>query len=298
MQTQHIVSFYHVARLRSITKAADVQGLAQPTVTSHLKKLEEELGVSLFDRIKRPIMLTSDGVAVLEMVAPIVNGLTALKTHADSQGRDGSLTIAAYADLVLHYMPQVIQRFRTEYPNVHIRLLARTHREMIQMTKSGEVDLALSTPQSVPDPALEIVELFASSTMMLAPPGHELLHHQPVTLADIAKWPLILYGHNTILRSRLERAFGEQGLDYEIVMEMDNAEFAKRYVRIGMGIGFCSNLSLESEDHDTLGIVDVDHLFSSVTIGMYTLKGKFQGTSVRNFIDSLRGSRLVSDAAS
>ena len=72
MQTQHIVSFYHVARLRSITKAADVQGLAQPTVTSHLKKLEEELGVSLFDRIKRPIMLTSDGVAVLEMVAPIV----------------------------------------------------------------------------------------------------------------------------------------------------------------------------------------------------------------------------------
>ena len=64
MQTQHIVSFYHVARLRSITKAANAQGLAQPTVTSHLKKLEEELGVSLFDRIKRPIMLTSNGVAV------------------------------------------------------------------------------------------------------------------------------------------------------------------------------------------------------------------------------------------
>ena len=70
MQTQHIVSFYHVARLRSITKAADIQGLAQPTVTSHLKKLEEELGFSLFDRIKRPIMLTSDGAAVLEMIGP------------------------------------------------------------------------------------------------------------------------------------------------------------------------------------------------------------------------------------
>ena len=86
MQTQHIVSFYHVARLRSITKAADVQGLAQPTVTSHLKKLEEELGVSLFDRIKRPIMLTSDGVAVLEMVTPIVNGLTALKPTPTAKG--------------------------------------------------------------------------------------------------------------------------------------------------------------------------------------------------------------------
>ena len=294
MQTQHIVSFYHVARLRSITKAADIQGLAQPTVTSHLKKLEEELGFSLFDRIKRPIMLTSDGAAVLEMIRPIVNGLSALKIHADSQGRDVSLTIAAYADLVLHYLPQVIQRFRTEYPNVHIRLLARHHGEMIQMARSGEVDLALSTTQNVLDSSLDFMDLFTSSTMMLTPLGHELLEQQPVRLEDISKWPLILYGPNTILRTRLERAFREQGLDYEMVMEMDNVEYAKRYVRIGMGISFCSNLSLEPEDYDTLGIADVDHLFSNVTIGMYTLKGKFQGTSVRNFIDSLRGSRLAS----
>ena len=294
MQTQHIVSFYHVARLRSITKAADSQGLAQPTVTSHLKKLEEELGFSLFDRIKRPIMLTSDGAAVLEMIGPIVNGLSALKIHADSQGRDVSLTIAAYADLVLHYLPQVIQRFRTEYPNVHIRLLARHHSEMIQMARSGEVDLALSTTQNVLDSSLDFMDLFTSSTMMLTPLGHELLEQQPVRLEDISKWPLILYGPNTILRTRLERAFREQGLDYEMVMEMDNVEYAKRYVRIGMGISFCSNLSLEPEDYDTLGIADVDHLFSNVTIGMYTIKGKFQGTSVRNFIDSLRGSRLAS----
>ena len=294
MQTQHIVSFYHVARLRSITKAADIQGLAQPTVTSHLKKLEEELGFSLFDRIKRPIMLTSDGAAVLEMIGPIVNGLSALKIHADSQGRDVSLTIAAYADLVLHYLPQVIQRFRTEYPNVHIRLLARHHGEMIQMARSGEVDLALSTTQNVLDSSLDFMDLFTSSTMMLTPLGHELLEQQPVRLEDISKWPLILYGPNTILRTRLERAFREQGIDYEMVMEMDNVEYAKRYVRIGMGISFCSNLSLEPEDYDTLGIADVDHLFSNVTIGIYTLKGKFQGTSVRNFIDSLRGSRLAS----
>jgi len=293
MQTQHIVSFYHVARLRSITKAADIQGLAQPTVTSHLKKLEEELGFSLFDRIKRPIMLTSDGAAVLEMIGPIVNGLSALKIHADSQGRDVSLTIVAYADLVLHYLPQVIQRFRTEYPNVHIRLLARHHGEMIQMARSGEVDLALSTTQNVLDSSLDFMDLFTSSTMMLTPLGHELLEQQPVRLEDISKWPLILYGPNTILRTRLERAFREQGLDYEMVMEMDNVEYAKRYVRIGMGISFCSNLSLEPEDYDTLGIADVDHLFSNVTIGIYTLKGKFQGTSVRNFVDSLRGSRLA-----
>ena len=247
----------------------------------------------LFDRIKRPILLTSDGATVLELIGPIVNGLAALKNHVDSKGGGGSLTIVAYADLVLHYLPGIIQLFRTRYPDVHIRLLAKDHVEMIQMTKSGEVDLALSTPQAVPDPSLEFVELFQSSTMMLTPPGHALLNRFPVDLADVAKWPLILYGSNTILRSRLEHAFEDQGLDYEIVMEMDNAEFVKRYVRIGMGIGLCSNLSLEPEDQDKLGIVDIDHLISSLTVGMYTLKGKSQSQSVRNFIDGLIDSRLL-----
>ena len=127
--------------------------------------------VVLFDRIKRPILLTSDGATVLELIGPIVNGLAALKNHVDSKGGGGSLTIVAYADLVLHYLPEIIQLFRTRYPDVHIRLLAKDHVEMIQMTKSGEVDLALSTPQAVPDPSLEFVELFQSSTMMLTPPG-------------------------------------------------------------------------------------------------------------------------------
>ena len=293
MQTQHLVSFYHVARHRSITKAAQIQGLGQPTVTTHLKRLEQELGVVLFDRIKRPIMLTTDGAAVLELIAPIVNGLTALKTQIDNRGGGGPLTIVAYSDLVLHYLPEVVQLFRTKYPDVHIRLIAKDHAEMTQMTKSGEVDLALSTAQTVPDPSLEFVELFKSSTMMLTPPGHPLFTHCPATLADIANWPLILYGPGTILRARLERAFAQQGLDYEIVMEMDNAEFVKRYVRIGMGIGLCSNLSVEPEDRDKLGIVDIDHLISSVTVGMYTLKGKSQSQSVRNFIENITEAKLA-----
>ncbi len=268
MQTQHLVSFYHVARYRSITKAAQIQGLGQPTVTTHLKKLEEELGVLLFDRIKRPIMLTSDGSAVLELITPIVTGLTALRNHVDAQGSGGPLTIVAYGDLVLHYLPDVIQKFRAKFPEVHVRLLAKHHTEMIRMTKSGEVDLALSTSQAAPDQSLEFRELFKSRTLMLTPLGHDLLKQEPVTLAEIARWPLILNEPNTILRSSLEHALEEQGLAYEIVMEMDNAEFVKRYVRIGMGIGLCSNLGLVPEDRKKMGVLDIDHLISSVTVGM------------------------------
>ncbi|PKB72868.1 MAG: hypothetical protein BZY75_05010 [SAR202 cluster bacterium Io17-Chloro-G7] len=75
-------------------------------------------------------------------------------------------------------------------------------------------------------------------------------------------------------------------------MEMDNAEFVKRYVRIGMGVGLCSNLGLEPDDRKKIGVVDIDHLISSVTVGMYTLKGKSQDQTVRNFINHLTESSL------
>ena len=91
MQIAQLVSFYHVAQLRSITKAARMLQLGQPTVTTHLRKLEDELGVVLFDRIHRPIQLTSKGATILEMIAPGVNGLAAMRTYVDNSGQQGSL---------------------------------------------------------------------------------------------------------------------------------------------------------------------------------------------------------------
>ena len=288
MQIPQLVSFYHVARLRSITKAARMLQLGQPTVTTHLRKLEDELGVVLFDRIHRPIQLTSKGATILEMIAPVVNGLAALRTYIDNSGQQGSLTIAAYSELVLHQLPDIVQAFRARYPDVLIRLISRSHSEMVQMTKSGEVDLALSTANSVPDPHLDFVELFQSSTMLITPPGHELLDRHPVQISDIGRCPLILYNPGTIIRTRLERALEDQGIKYEIGLELENAEIVKRYVRIGMGVAILADLVLEPVDYQTLGVVAIEHLFSKLAVGAYTLKGRFQNPIVLNFIDSLK----------
>ena len=72
MEIREIISFYHVARLRSVSKAAKYLEIGQPTVSTHLQKMEKEFGVTLFDRIKRPIQLTSDGVIFYDLAGPIV----------------------------------------------------------------------------------------------------------------------------------------------------------------------------------------------------------------------------------
>lgn len=288
MQIPQLISFYHVARLHSVTQAAKLLGLGQPAVTNHLKKLEKELGVVLFDRAHRPIQLTSEGSTILEMVAPVVNGLAALNTYLENSGQGGSLTIAAYSELVMHQLPKLVQGFRAKYPDVLIRLVSKTHAEMLQMIKTGEADMALSSALSVADPALEFIELFRTRTMLVTPPGHELLDRRPIQISDIGSFPLLLYNPGTIIRSRLHRSLEDQGINYHVALELENAEIVKRYVRVGMGVAILGDIVLEPEDYQTLGVIAIDHLLSDLTIGVHCLRGRFQSQPAVNFIQDLK----------
>ena len=95
MELRELVSFYHVARLRSVSRAARALELGQPTVTTHLRKLEAEFGITLFDRIKRPIQLTSEGITLLDLVTPVVTAVDILKTQMDYSERLGSFVVKA-----------------------------------------------------------------------------------------------------------------------------------------------------------------------------------------------------------
>ncbi|HIN05958.1 MAG TPA: LysR family transcriptional regulator [Dehalococcoidia bacterium] len=288
MQIPQLVSFYHVARLRSVTQAAKTLRLGQPAVTNHLKKLEKELGVVLFDRVHRPIQLTSEGSTILEMIAPVVNGLDALKTYLNHSREGGSLTIAAFSELVMYPLPKLVQNFRVKYPDVLVRLVSRTHAEMLQLIKSGEADIALSGAPSIADPSLEFTELFRTRTVLVAPLGHELLNRAPVQFSDIGQFPLLLYNPGTIIRSRLQRNMEDLGINYNVALELENAEIVKRYVQVGMGVSIVGDMVLEPEDYQKMGVIEIDHLLPDVTIGLHTLKGRFQSQPALNFIQALK----------
>ena len=116
MELRELISFYHVARLRSFSEVARTVKLGQPTVTTHLRKLEDEFGMTLFDRIKRPIQLTSEGVTLLELVTPVVESVDTLKTEMDHADRRGSFAVGAYPDLIRHHLVHTIQTFNSQFP--------------------------------------------------------------------------------------------------------------------------------------------------------------------------------------
>ena len=297
MELRELISFYHVARVRSVSKAARALELGQPTVTTHLRKLEDEFGITLFDRIKRPIQLTSEGVTLLELVTPVVTSVDALKTQMDYSERRGSFVVGAYPDLVTHHLPSGIQKFREDYPEVRIRLLARSYSPLIQLVRSGEIDLAFCSSPPSDDTTLEFRELFNYNTVLLTPPGHELLHHQPVKLEDIAEYPLILTAPDSQLRQRVEQSFKSRGIAPDVVLALDDTESMKRYVEIGMGVAIGSDFPLHSEDHNRFSVSRLDHLFPRNKIIPTKMAGLLAWDSAMYNDDKRRWSKTFSLAS-
>ena len=291
MEIRELISFYHVARLRSVSRAAEHLEIGQPTVTTHLQKMEREFGVTLFDRIKRPIQLTSDGITFFELVKPIVEGVAegieTLKMQMDYPEHRGSFVIGAYPDLVMHHLPQIVKEFGSHYPGVQIKLLARAYATLMDLVSAGEVDIALGVRPDPELPSVDFIHLFKSDFALITPGGHELLQLSEVHLRDIASWPLILLGPHSYSRMILEQALKREGLSYSITLEMDIVEMVKRYVEAGMGIAVVPDYALQPEDNASLGIRKLTGIFGPTQVGLITLKGKFLSRSVRNFIDTV-----------
>jgi len=287
MELRQLVSFYHVARLRSVSKAARTLELGQPTVTTHLRKLEDEFEIILFDRIKRPIQLTSEGSLLLELVTPVVQAVDILKTQMNYSESRGSFIVGAYPDLVMHHLPPGIQAFSKNYPDVRIQLLARPYTPLLRLVKSGEIDLAFSAPPPSDDQSLDFQELFEFDIVLMTPLGHPLLEKDKISLKDLSPWPLILSGPESWTRQKVEQELRNQGVSCDVVLALDDTVSIKRYVETGMGVAVCADFTLHQQDHDRLGVVRLDHIFDSSVIGVCTLKGKFLGQAVRNFIEVL-----------
>ncbi|MFQ5875559.1 MAG: LysR family transcriptional regulator [Dehalococcoidia bacterium] len=287
MELRELKSFQTTARLGSMTKAAEQLGHSQPTVSIHIKNLEEELGLVLFDRVKRPIQLTSKGAALSELTLPLLEGLDRLTARIPAAEEKAPVRVASTLDIIPHNLLRVARTFMSLYPNSRLRIRSGTRKEVLQMVTEGEVDIGI-----VPGPersmALEFQGLFGYELVLITPLGHPLLKAPPGSLDEIAEWPLILMSPGTYVRTTLEEEFRRRGLSYEIVVELDSMDMIKGYVALGLGVAIGPRLALDPQDSDELGIVSVTHLLPSEMAGIVTLRRKTLSTPVLNYISVMR----------
>ena len=287
MELRELKSFCTAAKLRSMSLAAEQLGVGQPTVTTHIKKLEEELGVVLFDRVRRPIRLTVPGAALSELVQPLLDGINGLAARASTIEELVPVRVAATPDIIPHTLLLVVKSFMSAYEHAHIRIRSGGKGEVLDMVKEAEVDIGIM-PGPEKGANFDFEGLFPYERVLIAPKGHPLLHSNLLSIEQIAQWPLILMQRGTYTRTIVEDEFRRKGLAYEIVIELDSMDMIKRYVALGLGVSIGPRLAIEPEDQHELGTVSLTTLLPVEQAGIVTLRGRALPEPARNFVSVMR----------
>jgi DNA-binding transcriptional LysR family regulator len=288
MELIQLLSFHQIVETGSFSKASSNIFRSQSAVSHQIKNLEKELGIKLLERFGKKIKLTEEGKILFDVLSAFFNDLDNVKRiYRDmQQGKYGSLTIATSSSMITYILPNVVKMFIDQFAGIKFKLITcAISIEIPRMILNGEAEFGIGPKiDQVSSQKLDFLPWKSFNRVLLMAKDHPLSKKKDITLADIAKYPLILYREGTIIRKNVEEVFIRNNLSYEIVMEMDVAENIKKYVEIGIGLSILSSLAFTHEDKNRLFLFDINHLFGKTEYGIYFRKNKYITIAMKQFI--------------
>jgi DNA-binding transcriptional LysR family regulator len=287
MEINQLKTIYEIVKTGSYSKASRNMFVTQSAVSHQVKNLEKELNVRLFERLGNRMRITEEGEILAEAIRKVLDDLENLKKISENlrHVKTGHLTIATINGIMAHVLPDVLKKFRAEFPEIKLQLMSRTLSQFLPMVLNGEVDLAIG-PRSNQELSNKLIFLFwkSFSRMLLVPKDHPLHKKKSIKLTDLGAYPFILYKEGSETREAVGHAFAQHHLPYRVVMEIDGAENAKRYVELGIGISVVASLTVRREDRPRFWSVDVSHLFGKLDCGIYLRKTSYLTPAMKQFI--------------
>jgi len=243
--------FLKVAELGSFSRAADALFLTQPTVSEHVRALEDELGVQLLDRLGRGTTPTKAGTLLLGYARRLLTlSREAQQAIEQFQGRvSGELVLGGSTIPGEYVLPALIGAFRAKYPDVSISLRIGGSRQVQEWVEQGHVEIGVVGALPV-SRTLEARQLMADDLVLAVPPEHPWVARKTVSVEDVKREPLILRERGSGTRETLEHALEEVGLDlaaFHVVAEIASTQAVKQAVRAGLGVSFVSHRAVEDE---------------------------------------------------
>ncbi|UTH72528.1 HTH-type transcriptional regulator CysB [Chromobacterium sp. IIBBL 290-4] len=253
----------------NVSEAAEKLHTSQPGISKQIRLLEDELGIQVFIRNgKRVVSVSEPGKEVLRISERILREAQNLKRVGDEFSREseGALTIATTHTQARYALPQAIAEFVRRYPKVRLSLKQGSPTQICEMVVSGEADLAIATEGISLYKELAMLPCYEWNRSVVVPKNHPLTElGREITLADIADHPIVTYDFAFAGRSKINKAFSDQGLTPNVVLTAIDTDVIKTYVSLGLGIGIIASMAFEPERDQNLVSIDVGHLFDPST---------------------------------
>jgi DNA-binding transcriptional LysR family regulator len=237
--------FQTVARLEHMTQAAHELSIAQPSLSQMIARLEEELGVLLFDRQGRQIRLNQYGRALLRHVDCIFGDLEEAKQEiADLAGIEHGCI--ALAIVIPSLLPDLLRAFLADYPNVTFRLFHQhSSQAVLQQLEQGEIDLCITSPP-IEQPDIHWITLIKDEIYLMVPPQHRLAKRQSIDLREVKHEPFISLKPGHTMRSQTDSFCQQAGFTPKVAFEGDDSSTMRSLITQGIGVGFASDLMLRA----------------------------------------------------
>ncbi|NYT78943.1 LysR family transcriptional regulator [Alcaligenaceae bacterium] len=287
-------AFLAIARLGNFTRAAYELHISQSALTTQIQQLETHLDTQLFDRNRRHVSLTPQGLDLLPQVEHVVAAIEALIIQArDSSDPDrGVVTVAAVPSLAAGLLPRAIQRLKNNYPRITVRILDTVAARVTDMTRNGDVDFGLGS-QIKRDPEVVWEKLMTDHFYAFIALDYEWTKGDSVTLKELAKHPLILPVRESSIRMHIEAAADKQRITLPAAYEAVYNSTVIALATEGLGVAVLSELVVCGGDTSRLRRISISNPVIYRHIGILRRAGRSLSRPAELFTEALR--QIVSE---
>jgi DNA-binding transcriptional LysR family regulator len=248
MEIRQLKTFRTVAHLLSFKQAAEYLHYAQSSISAQIQALEEELGVQLFDRLGRGILLTEAGNSLLNYAEKILDLANETRTEVSAAKEPkGSLTIKVPETFGVHRLPPVIKQFRSRFPKVRLNFTTCTHEGLQKDLRKGVTDLAFLLTESFQAADLEAEALGIETLILVTYPEHPLVKKSVVYTKDLKDETLLFSKVDCSYRRTVESAFKIERIRYDNTLEFNSVEAIKHCVMTGVGISVLPEITVAKD---------------------------------------------------
>ncbi len=277
MLDQKIYTLLKVAETENYTKAGKELNLTQPAVSQHIRQLEKQLGVKIFQRIGNHIVVTKEGQSVVDCARTMMSAYQNLTRELRNEAIGiTSLTIGITHTMESNRISEVFAKYASMNSGVSIKLITSTKEKLRVRIKNLELDFAIIDGR-INDRSLQSMQLDMDSLMLVTSTDHPLTKQSVVTVNDIEKEPMILRLPNSGTADLLSAALESQNIsmeEFNVILEMDNIATIKDLVRRGYGVSVLPKSACLSEiRHKKLAAMPVENLSMIREINIVYRKG-------------------------
>jgi LysR family hydrogen peroxide-inducible transcriptional activator len=237
-----------VADLRSFGQAAERCFISQPTLSTQIKKLEDELGIQIFERTNKKVLPTELGEQVIASARRILKEQNAIKELAATAQNPfaGNLRLGAFPTLAPYLFPALIPLIREALPLIRLILVEEKTEPLLNQLRNGQMDCAL-VAMPLHDDFLDCEDLFEDEFLLAVPEGHPLADKPEVDQQELQGETLLLLEDGHCLRGQALQICQAAGIDEEQDVRATSLETLRQMVRAGTGITLMPHLAVREE---------------------------------------------------